>query len=53
MKEASYDARLHDMVDYANANGYTFELTVRPDTVLSGPLQEAVANGDIVLKTLP
>jgi hypothetical protein len=49
----SYTNQLRDYVLWARANGYTFELWVRPTTTLSGPLQEAVANGHIVLRYLP
>ncbi len=45
----SYTNQLKDFASYAKDKGYTFELYVRPDTRLSGPLQEAVAKGEIVL----
>ena len=49
----SYTNQLRDFASYAASNGYTFELFVRPTTELSGPLQQAVANGQIVLRFLP
>lgn len=53
VESLSYDAQLRDFASYAAQNGYTFELTVRKTTQLSGPLQDAVANGEIVLRFLP
>jgi len=49
----AYTQQLRDFAAYARQNGYTFELFVRPTTQLSGPLQQAVQNGEIVLKFLP
>lgn len=49
----SYTNQLKDIAAYAVTNGYTFELWVRATTQLSGPLQQAVANGTIVLRFLP
>ena len=49
----SYISQLRDFAAYALQNGYTFQLWVRPTTQLSGPLQQAVANGEIVLRFLP
>ena len=49
----SYTSQLRDFAAYAAQNGYTFELTVRSTTQLSGALQQAVANGSIVLRFLP
>jgi hypothetical protein len=49
----SYTSQLRDFAAYADTNGYSFELYVRPTTELSAPLQEAVSNGDIVLRYLP
>jgi RHS repeat-associated protein len=49
----SYTSQLRDFAAYASRNGYTYELWVRPTTQLSGPLQQAVANGEIVLRFLP
>jgi hypothetical protein len=49
----SYTNQLRDFAAYASKNGYSFQLWVRPTTQLSGPLQQAVANGEIVLRFLP
>ncbi len=49
----SYTSQLRDFVSYASSNGYRFELWVRPTTQLSGPLQQAVSSGDVVLRFLP
>jgi hypothetical protein len=49
----SYTQQLQDFVTYSQQNRLTFELYVRPSTQLSGPLQQAVANGDVVLKYIP
>jgi hypothetical protein len=49
----SYTSQLRDFAAYASRNGYTYELWVRPTTQLSGPLQQAVSSGDIVLRFLP
>jgi hypothetical protein len=49
----SYTNQLRDFAAYAQQYGYTFELWVRPTTQLSGPLQQAVGQGQIVLRFLP
>ncbi len=49
----SYTSQLRDFASYASGNGYRFELWVRPTTQLSGPLQQAVSSGDIMLRFLP
>jgi hypothetical protein len=48
----SYTNQLRDFASYASSKGYTFELWVRPTTQLSGPLQQAVSNGEIMLRLL-
>jgi RHS repeat-associated protein len=45
--------QLRDFAGYAKQRGYTFELWVRPSTQLSGPLQQAVGDGQVVLRFLP
>ena len=47
----SYTNQLRDFVAYAQQENLTFELTVRNGTKLSGPLQQAIAAGQITLKT--
>jgi hypothetical protein len=49
-----YDSsELRDFAAYGVQNGYSFELWVRPTTQLSGPLQQAVSQGEIMLRFLP
>ncbi|MFL6138150.1 MAG: RHS repeat-associated core domain-containing protein, partial [Frankiaceae bacterium] len=49
----SYTNQLRDMVAYAQQEGLDFYLYVRPSTQLSGPLQDAIAAGDIIPRYLP
>lgn len=49
----SNTSQLRDFAAYAGQNGYTFELWVRPTTQLSGPLQQAISQGEIMLRFLP
>jgi hypothetical protein len=50
----SYTSQLRDFSAFARSSGFTFELTGRGSTQLSGPLQQAVSAGDIILlRTLP
>ena len=49
----SFTQQLRDFSSYARTTGRTFELYVRATTRLSGPLQEAVARGDIILREIP
>jgi hypothetical protein len=49
----SYTQQLRDFSTYSQQNGLNFELYVRPSTQLSGPLQQAVTNGQITLKFIP
>ncbi len=53
VKDLSCSRQLRDFADYASQNGLTYELFVRPDTKLTGPLLEAIRDGDIVLKYIP
>ncbi|MGH2829846.1 MAG: putative toxin, partial [Actinomycetota bacterium] len=46
----SYTQQLRDFVAYAKQNGYRMELIVDQGTKLTGPLEEAVRRGDIILK---
>jgi RHS repeat-associated protein len=52
VKSQSYTNQLRDFNAWAKENGYEFILEVRPDTQLSRPLQEAIENGDIILKVI-
>ena len=49
----SYTQQLRDFAAYAQQTGRSFDLYVRPNTRLSGPLQDAIANGTINLKFIP
>jgi Restriction endonuclease fold toxin 7 len=46
----SYTQQIRDYAAYASQNGLKVELHVRPSTTLSGPLQQAINNGQITLK---
>jgi hypothetical protein len=49
----SYTQQLRDFAQYAGENGLRFDLYVRPGAELSGPLQQAVASGEINLLFIP
>jgi RHS repeat-associated protein len=49
----SYTQQLRDFTTYSQTNGLYFQLYVRPSTQLTGPLQQAIANGQINLKFIP
>jgi hypothetical protein len=49
----SYTQQLRDFTTYSQANGLDFQLYVRPSTQLSGPLQQAITNGQIKLNFIP
>jgi len=53
VRSLSYTSQLRDYSDFAKSTGRSFDLYVRPDTLLSGPLVEAVRAGDISLKFIP
>ncbi|MFZ5985736.1 MAG: putative toxin [Bacillota bacterium] len=46
----SYTNQLKDFNARAKKNGYQFILEVRPGAKLSGPLQEAIDKGEVILK---
>ena len=48
----SNTGQLRDFAAYSQANGYQFQLWVRPTTQLTGPLSVEVANGNILLRFL-
>lgn len=50
VRSLSYTQQLRDFANYARINGLRFDLWVRPDTQLSGPLEEQIANGAIKLR---
>ena len=47
------DGQLSDLMKYAKANGYTYELWLRSNTQLGPALQQAIAKGEIVAKVIP
>ena len=49
----AYTQQLRDSVAYARTEGRRFDLYVRPDTYLTGPLQIAVRAGEINLRLIP
>jgi hypothetical protein len=49
----SYTAQIRDFDLYAQQNGYTFELWLRPGVKPSGPLQEAIDAGRITRRDIP
>lgn len=49
----SYTRQLRDFTTYSQANGLDLQLYVRPSTQLSGPLQQAITNGQIKLNFIP
>lgn len=44
--------QVKDMAQFASERGYTFELIVDERTIISGPLQTMIDNGEIVLKRM-
>lgn len=44
--------QLRDSLSYAQSKGYRFDLYTRLDTRLSGPLQQVINSGQIILKNL-
>jgi hypothetical protein len=49
----SYTRQLRDFAEYSQATGRRFDLYVRPDTRLSGPLADAIGDGLINLRYIP
>jgi hypothetical protein len=50
----SYTHQIDDFLQYAQSQGMTFNLVVRSNTTLSGPLQSLVASGEInLIRMLP
>jgi len=49
----SYTQQFRDSLAYAQSTGRDFELDVGPDTCLTGPLRDAIADGLINLKFIP
>ena len=53
VQSLSYTSQLQDYAAYAQQNSLQFHLWVRPSTELSGPLQDAISNGQIILHYIP
>ena len=53
VKSLSYTQQLRDYAAYAQQNGVTFNLYVRPSTRLSGPLLQAKDAGQIIVNYIP
>ena len=53
VQSLSYTRQLRDYAAFARSTGRRFDLYVRPSTMLSGPLVDAVKAGDISLKFIP
>jgi len=56
VKELSYTQQLRDSQTYAQQTSRRFDLYVRGGanpTILSGPLTDAIVNGDINLRFIP
>ncbi|HEU4583743.1 MAG TPA: SpvB/TcaC N-terminal domain-containing protein [Polyangiaceae bacterium] len=53
VRSLSYTQQLRDFAAYAAQNGLRFDLFVRPNTILSGPLAQEIANGVINLRFIP
>ena len=49
----SYTRQLRDLVDHASKHGLRFDLWVRSNTRLSGPLTEKIDEGIIILRKIP
>jgi hypothetical protein len=49
----SFTLQLRDNLSYAQSTGRTFDLYVRQDTYLTGPLRDAFGRGDINLRFIP
>ena len=53
VKSLSFTQQLRDYAAYAQENGLTFNLYVRPSTQMSGPLRAAIANKEIFVYDIP
>ncbi len=49
----SLTLQLRDSLSYAQSTGRRFDLYVRQDTYLTGPLRDAIGRGDIALRSIP
>lgn len=53
VRSLSLTSQIRDFSAFARQEGLAFELVVRPNTRLSGPLRQAIQSEGIVLRTLP
>jgi Restriction endonuclease fold toxin 7 len=53
VESLSYTQQLRDFSSYAQSNGLRFDLWLRQGAELSGPLQQAIRNGAIILRIIP
>lgn len=53
VRTQGFTRQLRDFADFAQQTGRRFDLYVRPTTRLSGPLQDAIAQGTINLRLIP
>lgn len=53
VKSLSFTRQLRDFSNFAQQKGLRFILYTRPDTKLSGPLQQAIKNGLIFQRFIP
>ncbi|MBI2780054.1 MAG: hypothetical protein HYX62_09800 [Gammaproteobacteria bacterium] len=53
VQSLSFTQQLRDYSSYAQQNGLSFDLYTRPDTKLSGPLQDAISSGLINRLNIP
>lgn len=53
VEKLSYTRQLRDYSDYAKSQNLRFDLYTRPTTQLSGPLKQAILNGDINRINIP
>ena len=49
----AFSRQLRDYADFAFATGRRFDIYVRPNTRLSGPLQDAILSGRVNLRFIP
>jgi hypothetical protein len=53
VSKLSFTPQLQDFVKYCKANGYTFELWVRPSTAFSAELEKAIDDSKIIIRHIP
>ncbi|MBM3240184.1 hypothetical protein FJZ31_28195 [Candidatus Poribacteria bacterium] len=53
VQSLSLTQQWRDFITYSQKTSRDFELFVRPNTQLSGPLQKVISQGDIILREIP